>query len=158
MLKAAAEHDAEMLASVVNCGAWLDYTEEDTRNTALHIVVINCQDRSDYLYEAERLGLKVTDNGCDLITKLKPASRDAKLQLEEDIRLWKERNDGDTACVQALCDGHADPLLQNGMGKTCLELAKGKDPKIMKMLEDQVMALEKLAAEAEAEEENNNRK
>jgi hypothetical protein len=147
MIKAAKDHDADMLRSVVECGAWMDFVndDDDLRNTALHWAVDNCQDRKDYLYEAERLGLKITEHGCDLVTKIKPATREAKLKLEEDIKEWKERHDTDLACVQALCEGHADPKTLNAKGMSALEFAKKKDPEVIKCLEDQIRQLEDLA-------------
>ena len=151
MLKAAKEHDADMLRSVVECGAWMDYydAEDELKNTALHLAVFECQDRKDYLYEAERLGLKITEHGCDLVTKIKPATREAKQKLEEDIQAWKEKHDTDLACVQALCDGHADPRALNTKGQTPLEFAKNKDPEIIRCLENQIIQLEELAKQQE---------
>ena len=151
MLKAAKEHDADMLRSVVECGAWMDYydAEDELKNTALHLAVFECQDRKDYLYEAERLGLKITEHGCDLVTKIKPATQAAKDKLAEDIQAWKTRHDTDLACVQALCDGDADPRAPNAEGQSPLDLAKNKDPEIIMCLEDQKLRLEKLAKEAQ---------
>merc|ERR1712070_1209250 len=61
MLKAANNGDVDMVRSCVECGAWMDFTMPDdpAANTAIHLAVMHCSDHSDYLAEAERLGLKV---------------------------------------------------------------------------------------------------
>jgi len=152
MIKAAKAHDVDMLKSCVDCGAWMDFVlgDDTVRNTALHWSILECKDYADYLADAERLGLKVDpDKGCDLVTKLKPRSREAKKQLQDDITEWNECHNNDIACIEALCDGRADPNLPNAEGKTALEMAKSKDPAIIQALEAQVQMLEE-QAEADA--------
>jgi len=156
MLKAAKAGDVDMLKSCVECGAWMDFTmpDDDQKNTALHLAVEYCTDHTEYLAEAERLGLKVDpEKGCDGESKLKPKSREAKKQLQEDINAWQDKHDNDIACIEALCAGNADPSHLNGEGKTALDLARTKDPKIIKALEAQVEYLENLAKQAEEEAE-----
>lgn len=160
MLKAAAAGDCDMLKSCVDCGAWLDFVrpDDEAKNTALHLAVMHATDHADYLAEAERLGLKVDpDKKPDLESKLKPKSREAKNQLNADIKAWDEKHTNDLECIQALCEGQADPLLLNAEGQSALDLAKGptgtkKDPQIIKALEDQVAVLEDLRKQAEEEE------
>jgi ankyrin repeat protein len=152
MIKAAKAHDVDMLKSCVECGAWMDFvTPDDTlRNTALHWAIQECKDYADYLADAEKLGLKVDpDKGCDLVTKLKPRSREAKKQLQEDINAWNEQHKNDIECVESLCEGRADPNMQNAEGKTPFEMARTKDPAIIKALEAQIEMLEDLAKEDE---------
>merc|ERR1711871_597749 len=151
MIKAAKSHDVDMLKSCVECGAWMDYilTDDEVRNTALHWAVLECKDYTDYLADAERLGLKVDpDKGCDLITKLKPRSHEAKKQLQEDINEWNECHNNDIACVEALCEGRADPNMQNAEEKTAMEMARTKDPAIIAALEAQIELLAELEKEA----------
>jgi len=155
MIKAAKSHDVDMLKSCVECGAWMDFTLQDdkTRNSALHWAILECQDYDEYLKDAERLGLKVDpDKGCDLVTRLKPRSREAKKQLTDDINAWNERHNNDIACVEALCDGRADPHMQNAEGQTSMELARTKDPAIIKALEAQLEMIAELAKQAEVAE------
>merc|ERR1711959_303181 len=148
MLKAAENGDVDMLKSCVECGAWMDFTRPDDKdnNTALHFAVMHCTDYAEYLAEAERLGLKVDpEKGCvDLQSKLKPKSREAKKQLQEDIKQWEEKHINDMACIEALCEGNAEPRTVNADGKTPIDLAAPKDPAILKRLQSQTLYLDDL--------------
>lgn len=156
LLRAARNRDVDMVRSCAECGAWMDYADDENGDTALHIVLKSAYKYTDYLADAERLGLTVNLEArvrCDMNSRLEPKNRAAVKKLREDIEEWNNQFLLDMELVEVLCAvGHADPGATNKANETCLDLAREADPDIKMRLEKQIRFLEELEAEEEEEE------